>query len=136
MARNRSKEINPNTLPPILSYVFEVSPPPERMYFQFINPPKHLRRLFIPVSSKFATLDTYLIHLKITTYLCKNNRERDFVCIMFKGQFHLFTMLCKYFLCENYTSVRTLFEESPLPLARFRTLSWVPPRPLQSVRTF
>ena len=39
-------------------------------------------------------------------------------------------MICKYSLCVNHTSVRTLFE-NPLPLVRFRTLSLVPP-PLQA----
>ena len=48
---------------------------------------------------------------------------------MLKGQFHLFRMLCKYLLC-------TLVEEPPLPLVRFRTLSWVPPSPFRTYVLF
>ena len=60
-------------LPLYALYVSEV-PLPLRVHTSNLSSlPKHLNILFISVGSKFATFSTYLIPLKITTYLCKNN---------------------------------------------------------------
>ena len=119
-----------------LLYVFEVPPLSGRTRaFNCSTPIEHLNILFISESSKFATFDIYLIPRKITTYLCSYDWECDFACIMFKRQFHLLRMLCKYLPYKNYMSVHTFFEESPPPCT-FSYAFLGTPSPLQNVRTF
>ena len=121
--------------PCTLSYVFEVFPPPERTYFKFISPSEHLNGLFISVSSKFGTFDTYLIPPKLQHICVKIIIES--AVLRLQCSTDNFTYLgffaSIYFLKVTRAYVRSL--KNP-PLVRFRALSWVPPPPFQNVRTF